>query len=108
MACQELSEFSIHSHFGIITTKIHRRHPHLNYLSLILHRALPKVWLLEQHLKIGWHVLITISPPLQYVEVVLSTPPKILAPALSFPLPGVAHLYLATLDGYLIDCSQLD
>ena len=107
MACQELSEFSIHSHFGIITAGNHR-HLHLNYLSLIPHRALPRVWLLKQHLKISWQVLIAISPPLPSVEVVLLILPKVLALALSFLLPNVAHLYLITPDGYLIDCSQLD
>ena len=94
--------FSIDSHFGIITAEIHRHHP-LSYLSLILHRALPIVWLHKQHLKISWQVPIAASPPLLYVEVVLSTLPKVLALALSFPLPDVAHLYSTIPDDYLID-----
>ena len=102
-----LSEFSINSHFGTTTAESHH-HLHLSYLSLILHQAQPIVWLHKQHLKISWQVPIAASPPLLYVEVVLSTLPKVLALALSFPLPDVAHLYSTILGGYLIDCSQLD
>ena len=82
--------FSIDLHFGIITAENHR-HLTLSYLSLILHQALPIVWLLEQHLRISWQDFIAVFPPLEIVEVVPLILPPVPVLALSFPLPITAH-----------------
>ena len=68
--------FSIDLHFGIITAENHRHLP-LSYLSLILHQALPIVWLLEQHLQISWQDFIDVFPPLEIVEAVPLIPPAV-------------------------------
>ena len=82
--------FSIDLHFGIITAENHR-HLTLSYLSLILHQALPIVWLLEQHLRISWQDFIAVFPPLEIVEVVPLILPPVPMLALSLPLPIMAH-----------------